>query len=447
MNAPHMMSVVGSHSDPPLPANVEAENAVLGSILGDNRVYSEISGILSQDDFSDGSSKELYGLIASMISAGRSADWITVKTAFQAHPSLKEIDAGKYLAMLAAASRGSIVAPEYARIVRDMSARRRIIEAARSAISSAMDMGSEADDWSSIAGRIKADMDSVIRNTADDEIVTHRQVLNELGRRLDEPVAPIRTSLLHLDRSFGGGLYRKCVYGFEGRMKRFKTGILAAVFGGTWKSGSRAAFVTLEMGPVDIVQREIAGYAGINFREFGSRSKADTSARAILEQERIHGDRMDAAFYAHVPGVTADKLMSIMARLVEVHRCDVIILDYWQRVRGKTSSESKSEFLESVSARIADFASVANIAVVMASQLNRQDESLGSDGLARDCSWCATINKVEVQNGDPNNPDAEFWLDVTENRHGPGGTVGDEDYRAFRIAPGPVLQEINHGHV
>lgn len=230
-------------------------------------------------------------------------------------------------------------------------------------------------------------------------------------------------------------------------MKRFKTGVLSAIFGGCWKNGTRAAFVTLEMGPVDIVQREIAGFAGVNFREFGSRSRIQQSADAIIEQERIHGGKMDAAFYVHVPGVTADKLMSIMSRLVEVHQCDVIILDYWQRVRGKASSESKADFLEGVSGRVADFAAVADIAVVMASQLNRQDESLGSDGLARDCSWCATINKVEVQNGDPNNPDAEFWLEVTENRHGPGGTVGNEDVRAFRIAPGPILQEINHGQL
>lgn len=442
MNAPTFFEQPDASTD--LPRNLEAESSVLAALMADNESFLRISGVVDADDFYDPAHRAIFELIAGMIKEFRVADWITLKDAFKNHPSLSDVGGDRHILAIQQSSGSLASAHEYARVVRDLSARRKIIEAADEARRVALDTSADSDDWSTIAGRLKSDMDEVITKTADDEIKGYRDCLHELGKRIEDPPASIMTGIACLDHSFGGGMRRGCVYGIEGAMKRFKTGVLSAIYGGCWKNGTPSAFITLEMGPSDIIQRETAGFAGVNFRDFERLGNEQKSIDTLLRFENQHATAMDGAFFAHTPGITADKLMSIIARLVEVHGCEVVVLDYWQRVKGKKSSQSKAEFLEEVSSRIADYASLMGIIIVAASQLNRQDESLGSDGLARDCSWCATIHKEEIATSDPANPEAELWFDVTENRYGPSGTVGDENNRAFRIAPGPVLQEIRY---
>lgn len=141
------MSVPGDLDDPflppgrQLPHSVEAEKAVLGAILIDNRAFARCSGLLPEH-FAIAEHRETYRLISALIDGGKLADPVTI------HNQLNGCvpgDKTKFLLSLADSGVTPINAGEYARHLRDLATRREIIEACDEAISGAYSGGEGAD--------------------------------------------------------------------------------------------------------------------------------------------------------------------------------------------------------------------------------------------------------------------------------------------------------------
>ena len=80
-----------------LPCNIEAEQAVIASILVSNDIYDEISPILDSQKFFDPVHVKLYETIETLISKGLLANPITLKNYFQNNEGLKELGGQEYL--------------------------------------------------------------------------------------------------------------------------------------------------------------------------------------------------------------------------------------------------------------------------------------------------------------------------------------------------------------
>jgi hypothetical protein len=143
-----------------------------------------------------------------------------------------------------------------------------------------------------------------------------------------------------------------------------------------------------------------------------------------------------------MPGATQHQILRSCARAVVEHVCQILGVDYWQRIRRVDDRETEAAHLERVANVLADFAAKHGVAIVLASQLNRDGRSLGSGGLERACSWLGRLNKVEMPTTMPGVTKAGIWIEVDRNRYGPDGHIGEEDGPAFEIATGPVLREL-----
>lgn len=428
---------------PTLPANLEAEQALLGSILLDNRVFDSIDGIAEADKFHEKLHGQIYGLFARMITAGQVVNPVTAFAAFSDHPTLKDLGGGrKYLAVLASHACDEIAAPDYARMIRDLACRREIIRFAEEAKSKAFDQSLDGEDWSSIVSTLKHDAEGLSDGMRDDRVVTGSQVIASLAGKLEEGVKLIPTGIDRLDRSFGGGMRPGKLYAFEGQAKRFKSGFASAIFEGVVKSGRKAMFLTLEMSPDDIFQRLAAGHAGMNFGSLENDGFKSQNIKRVFDYQRDMGG-LDNALFMHIPGASYSEIMSYVTRAKTEYGCDLVVVDYWQRIRGEMKDKTDAANLEMIANHLADLLEKVGMAGILASQLNRNDFSLGSDGLQRACSWRARINKVEFATNDPDFTKAGLWLEVSENRYGPSGHVGTEEEPAFEIAPGPVLKEFS----
>src|SRR5579862_3777144 len=94
-------------SEPPLrelPENLEAEQALLGSILVNNAAYHRISDFLRGEHFANALHGKLYDSIARLIEKGQLVSVITLKTYLEQDEAMKEAGGAAYLAGLAAAS-------------------------------------------------------------------------------------------------------------------------------------------------------------------------------------------------------------------------------------------------------------------------------------------------------------------------------------------------------
>lgn len=426
-----------------LPANLEAEQGLLGAILSDNRVLDHVDGIVSHDRFHESVHAQIYQLMARMIRGGQLVNPVTLNTAFADHETLKDLGgARQYLGAVAAASCGSLAAPDYARIIRDMACCRDLIRIAEEAKARAYDRSIDGDDWSTIAGSVRQRIDDLSAGMTDDRVVTGEQVIQSLAMKLESGVKVIKTGIERLDRSFGGGMRAGCLYAFEGQAKRFKTGFGTAIFSGVVRGGHKVMFLTLEMSPDDIFQREVAGMAGLNFMALEDERYKERNIKRVFEYQRSMGGLKNAMFM-HIPGASYSELMAYVSRACSEYRCDLVVVDYWQRIRGEDTKKTEAANLEMVANHLADLLQKTGMSGVLLSQLNDEDKSLGSRGLQRACSWRGLIQKEEFPTADPDFTRAGLWVDVQENRYGPSGHVGDPKSPAFEIATGPVLKEWN----
>ena len=117
-----------------MPCNIEAEQAVIGSILISNDIYDEITTILDSDKFFDPIHVKIYSTIEKLISKGLLANPITLKNHFENNEGLKELGGQEYLIKITKFSTSTKQAIDYANIVQEMHIRRELIKISESVL-------------------------------------------------------------------------------------------------------------------------------------------------------------------------------------------------------------------------------------------------------------------------------------------------------------------------
>ena len=111
-----------------LPCNIEAEQALIGSILVSNEIYDEISTIIDKQKFFDPIHIKIFDTIEKLISKGLLANPITLKNFFENNEGLKELGGQEYLIKITKFSTSVKQAVDYANIVHEMHVRRELIK-------------------------------------------------------------------------------------------------------------------------------------------------------------------------------------------------------------------------------------------------------------------------------------------------------------------------------
>ena len=118
-----------------LPNNIEAEQAVIGSILVSNEIFDDIDNIISSDNFYDPMHQKIYGAIESLIYKGLLANPITLKNYFEDEKD--ELNVPEYLVKITKFSTSIRQAIEYSKIIYDMFVRRELIKISEQTIDDA----------------------------------------------------------------------------------------------------------------------------------------------------------------------------------------------------------------------------------------------------------------------------------------------------------------------
>ena len=118
-----------------LPNNIEAEQAVIGSILVSNDIFDEISTIISNINFYDPMHQKIYEAIESLIYKGMLANPITLKNYFEDEKD--DLNVPEYLVKITKFSTSVRQAIEYSKIVYDMFVRRELVKISEQTMDSA----------------------------------------------------------------------------------------------------------------------------------------------------------------------------------------------------------------------------------------------------------------------------------------------------------------------
>ena len=109
------------------PSNLEAEQALLGSILVNNDIIDEISTMVSSSIFYDPAHVKIYEVIENLNNKGMIANPITLKNFFEKDNMLNEVGGTEYLVKLTRFSGSTKQAVDYAKIIHEMYLRRELV--------------------------------------------------------------------------------------------------------------------------------------------------------------------------------------------------------------------------------------------------------------------------------------------------------------------------------
>lgn len=110
-----------------LPQNIEAEQALLGAILANNKAYEKVSEFLKPQHFADSTHAKIFEVISKLITRGHVADTITLKNYFEQEGTLSEVGGHQYLIKLADSATPLTNAEYYAQFIYDKYLRRELI--------------------------------------------------------------------------------------------------------------------------------------------------------------------------------------------------------------------------------------------------------------------------------------------------------------------------------
>ncbi len=127
------------------PSNLQAEQALLGALLANNKAYERVSEFLAPEHFADPIHGRIYQAIVRRVEAGQLADAVTLKAEFEHAGILEEVGGTAYLTQLLTAMVGIINAGDYGRAIHDTWLRRQLIEVGETVVNNAFGADAELD--------------------------------------------------------------------------------------------------------------------------------------------------------------------------------------------------------------------------------------------------------------------------------------------------------------
>ena len=414
------------------PHNIEAEEAILGSLLIDPDAIIRVSTFLQSTDFYVERHGWIYEAVLDLHERRQPADLVTLSDELTRREQLDELGGAAYLTSLMNVTPTSIHAEFYARIVERTAVLRRLIDAAGKIARLAYQ---DTEDVEEIVDRAEEIIFGVSERRVDRDLRPIRHVLGEYYDRVEYlyqhqgEIIGIPTGLADLDKLLGG-LQRSDMIVLAGRPGMGKTSMalsLALQAARRWQK--RVALFSLEMSDEQLVQRLVSAETGIDSQRLRlGNIKTDEwttfyQAIKLLSETSIYID--------DTPAISALELRTKARRLHAEHGLDLLILDYMQLMRGGTRNENRQQEISFISRSIKALARELNIPILALSQLSRQVESRHdkrpmlsdlreSGSIEQDADVVLFIYRDEVYNADTEFPNIAEII-VSKHRSGPTG--------------------------
>ena len=191
-----------------LPNNIEAEQAVIGSILVSNEIFDEINLILSSNNFYDPIHQKIFSAIENLIFRGMLANPITLKSYFEDEKD--DLNVPDYLVKVTKFSTSIRQAVEYSKIIYDMFVRRELIKISENTIDTA-----KLNDLSTTGQDIIEDSEKLLYELAEkgsshSSLISFDKALRQTidmasaAYKNEEGIVGVPTGLRDLDDRLGG---------------------------------------------------------------------------------------------------------------------------------------------------------------------------------------------------------------------------------------------------
>jgi len=418
-----------------MPHSVEAEQAVLGSVLIDARCVPEVIDQLRSDDFYVRQNREIYETIYSMFNYSLTIDPVTVLEHMKQNGVYDENTSRGYLLQLMDTTPTAANVVEYIGILKDKTLLRRVAEAAGD-LTALIQQGTETgqDILEAAEQRIYA----IRQGRAARGLIPISNVLIDVYDRLTELAASesaipgLSTGLTDLDRAISG-LNKSDLILLAARPGMGKTSMaLNILLEAGKKSGKNVAFFSLEMSREQLALRLISSECFVDNKKLvtGKLTEEDWEKVAVaadsLNRSRIFIDDDSSVSVA-----------DISAKCRRMDNLGLVIIDYLQLMQsagGRTySGENRQQVVSDISRALKIMAKELDVPVLCLSQLSRANESRSdkrpmlsdlreSGAIEQDADIVMFLYREGYYDKDTPNPNLAECI-IAKNRHGETRTV------------------------
>ena len=417
------------------PQNLEAEQSVLGTILLKDQSLGTVLEILVPDNFYRQTHKLIFEAMIQLFEKNEPQDLITVTNQLKNNNKLDEIGGAVYLAMLTSMVPVTANLAHYARIIHQKAILRNLIsvntEIASRCYDEQGDIDTLVDEAEQAIFEIASSKSSQGFTSMSQAIPAAFKTIEKLYER-KELITGVATGYAEMDK-MTSGLQPSDLIILAARPSMGKTALAMNI-------AQHAALVdkvgvgifSLEMSHEQLIMRLLCSVGRIDSQKIrtGKLHPEDwpklSRAVGMLENAPIYID--------DTPNISVLEMRAKVRRLAAQHNIGMILVDYLQLMRGRNSSENRTQEISEISRALKAMAKELKIPVLALSQLNRGLENRTdkrpmmsdlreSGAIEQDADVICFIYRDEVYNKGEDNPEkGSAEIIIGKQRNGPTGT-------------------------
>jgi len=366
------------------PSNLEAEQALLGSILVNNDIIDEIANIINPTTFYDPAHTKIYEVIETLNNKGMIANPITLKNYFEKDNMLNEVGGTEYLVKLTRFSGSTKQAIDYAKVIHEMYLRRELVLISDNLSSETLNTKEQSAE-KIIESTEKSLFDLAERGSFSQSFLKFNQALDQTietatqAMKSDKGIVGVPTGLTDLDEKLGG-LHKSDLVILAGRPGMGKTALATNIAYHAAKNimsrqeKSSIAFFSLEMSSEQLSTRILSEQAKIKSDDIRKGKVTEEEINRYIETSRNIYDL--PLFIDETPAITIATLCNRARRIKRLFGVSLVVVDYIQLMRAPSSNRSDNRVQEvsEITQGLKALAKELKVPVLALSQLSRAVE-------------------------------------------------------------------------
>ncbi len=359
------------------PHDIEAEQAVLGSMLTDKEAVIAAIEVLKEDDFYREDNKTIYKAILNLYNIGEPIDIITIKSELTSMGKFDSVGGLEYLADLPEKVPTTANVDKYIKIVEEKSILRNLIKTANDIITLGYDETQEVEE---LMDQAEKKIFDIMQKRNQKGYTPIKDVLVDTFSQLEklynqkQHITGVTTGFTDLDYKTAG-LHESDLILIAARPAMGKTAFaLNIATNAALKGGTSVALFSLEMSKEQLVNRILCSEAMVDSNKVrtGKIEEDDwvklAGALGPLSEANIYID--------DTPGISIMEIRAKCRKLKLEKNIGLVVIDYLQLVQGSNSRKvgSREQEISEISRSLKILAKEINVPVVALSQLSRAPE-------------------------------------------------------------------------
>lgn len=421
-----------------LPASLDTERLVLGTIMRDDTYYLQAAGALEPDDFQIEKHRRIFGRMRDLYEKGERIDRVTLPNELMRQGQLESVDGLTYLVSLDDGLPDIVNLGSYIRILKDKSTLRKIIFNSQKIIDRCLIGVEEPDE---ILESAEESLLKLGESRTRDELVSPASVIEKfpggVGAFLDpsQRVRGLSTGFAKFDEMTGGLNGGELII-LAARPSMGKTALamnIAAHVATHPQMRKPVAVFSLEMSSSSLLTRLLCSGARVDQHKFRAGYLNQDERRKL--QVALANITESPLFLDDTPGVNLMDVHAKLRRLKSQQGLSLVVIDYLQLMSSRGRSENRNQEVSAISRGLKLLAKDLDVPFLVLSQLSRAAETRPGDhtpqlsdlrdsgSIEQDADLVMFIYREEVYKRDREDLKGLADIIIAKQRNGPIGKV------------------------